>query len=142
MGTSQLQSRKTFLLAIAVIVLLNTWSSARAQSPSVFVVAGPGISLSGADVKEVFFGDKTFSGSTKLVPIDNTALREVFLNKALGISGPKYESVWVKKGFRDAINPPRVLSSDAEVVDFVKRTPGAVGYVSTRPTGMTVIQGY
>lgn len=137
-----MQYRKIFLLAITFSVILNIWDSARAESADLFVVAGSGISLSGADVKDVFLGEKTFSGPTKLAPVDNAALREVFLNKALGLGGPRYESIWVKKGFRDAINPPRVLRNDAEVVDFVKRTPGAVGYVSTRPAGMTVIQMY
>lgn len=139
---SYVQSRKTFLLAIASIVLLISENGARAQSPTVFVIAAPGTALTGADIKEVFLGDKTFSGSTKLAPIDNAALREVFLNKALAIGGPKYESIWVKKGFRDALNPPRVLSNDAEVVSFVRRTPGAVGYVATRPSGVTVVQEY
>lgn len=138
-----MKNRKTFLLAaMAFIVLINTWEISRAQTPTVFVIAGPGNSLSSAEIKEVFLGEKTFSGSTKLVPIDNAAAREVFLNKALGLNGPKYESIWVKKGFRDAILPPKVLSNDAEVVDFVKRTPGAVGYVSNAPAGVTVIQKY
>ena len=138
-----MQTHKTSLLAaMAFIVVLNSWEIARAQAPTVFVIAGPGISLSSADIKEVFLGDKAFSGSTKLVPIDNAAAREAFLNKAMGLNGPKYESIWVKKGFRDGVNPPKVLGSDAEVVEFVKRTPGAVGYVSNAPAGVTVIQKY
>lgn len=138
-----MKNRKAFLLATMIfIVLIEAAGISQAQTPTVFVIAGQGVSLSGAEIKEVFLGDKTFSGSTKLTPIDNVAAREVFLNKALGLNGPKYESIWVKKGFRDAINPPKVLSSDAEVVDFVKRTPGAVGYVSNAPAGVTVIQKY
>jgi len=34
------------------------------------------------------------------------------------------------------------LSTDAQVVEFVKRTIGAVGYVSTPPSDVTIIQKF
>ena len=40
------------------------------------------------------------------------------------------------------MNPPPVKSGDAEVLDFVRKTPGAVGYVGSAPSGVTVIQKY
>jgi hypothetical protein len=50
--------------------------------------------------------------------------------------------VWTKKSFREGINPPPVKSGDTEVADFVKKTPGAVGYVSSQPSGVNVIHKY
>ena len=117
-------------------------TSIEAQSVTIYVVAAQGLPLTGSDVKEIFLGDKTFSGSTKLVPVDNAGVRDAFLNKALGLSAGKYESIWTKKAFRDALNPPKLLMSDAEVIDYVKRTPAAVGYVGSAPSGVNVIQKY
>jgi hypothetical protein len=113
-----------------------------AQTPTLYVIGGPGVTLSGAEVKEVYQGDKVFSGSVRLVPVDNAASREAFLSKVMGMTASKYESVWTKKAFRDALNPPNLLSTDAQVVEFVKRTIGAVGYVSTPPSGVTIIQKF
>jgi ABC-type phosphate transport system substrate-binding protein len=52
----------------------------------------------------------------------------------------KYNNIWTKKSFRDGLTPPAVKSGDAEVTEFVKRTPGAVGYVSSTPAGVKIIQ--
>jgi hypothetical protein len=109
-----------------------------AQTLSLYVIGGQGVTLTGTEVKEVYLGDKVFSGSVRLVPVDNAAAREAFLNKVMGMTASKYESVWTKKAFRDALNPPNVLSTDAQVLEFVRRTPGAVGYVSTPPSGVTI----
>ena len=133
----------------ALLFLLALWASliafsrsGLAQTPSLYVIAGQGVTLTATEVREVYLGDKLFSGSVKLVPVDNAAAREAFLSKVMGMSASKYESVWTKKAFRDALNPPNVLSTDAQVLEFVKRTPGAVGYVSTPPSGVTIIQKF
>ena len=52
----------------------------------------------------------------------------------------KYNNIWTKKSFRDGLTPPAVKSSDIEVSEYVKRTPGAVGYVTSTPSGVTIIQ--
>ena len=128
--------------ALVLLSLFAPANSPRAQVPTIYVVAAQGVPLTGSDVKEVFLGDKTFSGSTKLVPVDNASVRDGFLNKVLAMNAGKYESIWTKKAFRDAVNPPKVLMNDADVIDYVKRTPGAVGYVASAPSGITVLQKY
>jgi len=127
----------TLLTLYAVVAVASAQSS-----PTIYVVAGPGTSLTAAEIKEVFLGDKTFSASTSLVPIDNLAVREVFLAKVLGVNAAKYESIWTKKAFRDALNPPKTLDNDSAVLDYVKRTVGALGYVTTTPVGVTVVAKY
>jgi hypothetical protein len=51
----------------------------------------------------------------------------------------KYTSSWTKKSFRDGVSPPAVKGSDADTIEFVKQTAGAVGYVSTSPAGVTLV---
>ncbi len=124
----------------ASLVILG--SLGHAQTPSLYLIGGQGVMLSGGDIKEVYLGEKVFSGSVRLVLVDNAAVRAAFLSKVIGMTATKYESIWTKKAFRDALNPPTVLSTDAQVIDFVKRTVGAVGYVSTPPSGVTVIHAF
>jgi len=58
------------------------------------------------------------------------------------MSANRYGTLWAKKGFRDGLNAPAVKASDLEVLSAVRSTPGAVGYVTSAPTGVNVIRKY
>jgi hypothetical protein len=117
-------------------------SSAGFAAADVYVIANKGTSVTATEIKDVFLGEKQFSGSLKLVPIDNAALQEDFTVKALKMDIKKYNNFWAKKSFRDGINPPVGRSGDAEVAEFIRRTPGAIGYVEIVPSGVSVIKKY
>jgi hypothetical protein len=106
-----------------------------------FVIAHSSVHISGEEVRDVFLGEKQFAGGVKLVPVDNASVQELFLSSVLKMSAAKYETAWIKKSFRDGLVPPSTRSGDAETIEFVRRTPGAVGYVAAPkpPTGVTVI---
>jgi hypothetical protein len=116
--------------------------AAPALSAELYIIANPSLKIDPGDVKAIFMGDTQFNGSVKLEVTDNAAAQAVFLTKALGMDKAKYDAAWVKKSFRDGVNQPPSRGSDGEVLDFVKKTPGAVGYVITAPAGVTVIQQY
>ena len=113
-----------------------------AQAGDLYVVAGPNVALSADEVRQVFLGDKQFSGSTKLVPVDNGALQSEFQSRVLKVDGSRYNSLWAKKGFREGLNPPQVRQSDAEVLASVKANPGTVGYVSKPTPDVKVLQKF
>src|SRR2546426_2769357 len=104
-----------------------------AFAADIYVIASPDVRLSPEDVRELYLGDKEFSGEVRLVPVDNQAALSEFVVRALGMNPQRYNTLWVKKAFRDALNPPAVETNDFEVLEFVKRTRGAVGYVSSVP---------
>jgi ABC-type phosphate transport system substrate-binding protein len=108
----------------------------------IYVIANTGVKLSAEEAKEVFMGEKQLAGGVKLVPIDNAAAQAEFLEKAYSMNVARYGTVWAKKGFRDGLNPPAVKSSDLEVIAAVRSTPGAVGYVTSAPPGVSVITKY
>jgi ABC-type phosphate transport system substrate-binding protein len=109
----------------------------------VYVIVNPSLNLTADDIKNIYTGEKELAESTKIRPQDNSAAREEFLKKVLGLDFAKYESMWTKKSFRDGINPPTVRASDAEVIAFVKSNPGAIGYVTTAPpSDVTVLKKF
>lgn len=126
-------------LFLASVLLAGTALAAQGE---VFVIAHPSAAIGAGDVRDIYLGDKQFAGSTKLVPVDNGPAQEEFVGKALKMEGAKYNSAWTKKSFREGLNPPAVKSGDLEVIEFVKRTPGAVGYVRSQPSGVTVVTRY
>lgn len=131
-------TNKKALLGLAS-ALLFTVAGARADG---YVVGHSSVTVGPADVREVFLGNMQFVGSVKLVPVDNGAMQGDFLSKVIKMDPDRYAAVWTKKSFRDGLNPPPVKSGDAEVLDFVKRTPGAIGYVGTNPGSANVILKY
>ena len=130
------------LTALIPMVLLFVIGSAQALAADLYVIGNLVVAMSPEDVKEAYLGEKQFHGSTRLVPVDNAAANSVFLSRVLHMTGARYSASWTKKAFRDALNPPDIKPGDAEVLDFVKRTPGAIGYVMTTPAGVVVIQKY
>lgn len=107
-----------------------------------FVISNSATTIAATEIKEVFTGEKQFAGSTKLIPIDNGPAQENFLSAALKMEAARYNTIWTKKSFREGLSPPSVKSGDTEVLDFVRKTPGAVGYVKTQPSGVNIIQKY
>lgn len=105
----------------------------------VIVISNPGITISVDEVKDIYLGEKQFAGSIKLVPVDNASVQLQFLPKFLQMNPANYNSAWSKKTFRDGLTQPQVKSSDAEVIEYVKRTPGAVGYVAG-PSGVSIVK--
>jgi hypothetical protein len=104
----------------------------------IYVVTRPDVKLTSQDIREIYLGDKEFSGSTRLVPVDNQAAQAEFSVKVLAMSLDRYNTLWTKKAFRDALTPPAVKVTDSEVLDFIRRTRGAVGYVSSVPQDKNV----
>ena len=136
----------TFFKPVFGMMLLGAGVALALPSASladVYVIANPAATVSAGDIKDIYLGEKQMSGSTKLVPVDNSAAQSEFLSKVLELDTGKYDSLWTKKSFRDGVNPPAVKSSDAEVISAVKANPGGIGYVSSAPpAGVTVIKKF
>ena len=106
------------------------------------IIANASVSLSADDAKDVYTGEKQIAGSVTLVPVDNAAEQDSFTGSFLKMDTHKYQTLWTKKSFREGLNPPAVKADDTEVISFVKRTPGAIGYVKAAPAGVKVIGKY
>jgi hypothetical protein len=124
---------RKFHLRAAAVCLAVICASAAAEGP--VVITNPAVTLSGDDVRDVYLGEKQVAGSVRLVPVDNTSAQAAFLAQVIKLDATKYATAWTKKSFRDGLTAPPVKANDAEVIDFVKRTPGGVGYVGSAPAG-------
>ena len=126
--------------ALAVL-LFAACLAASAAAADLYVIANTAVELQPDDVRDVFLGEKQFAGSVRLHPVDNAAAQEAFLSRVMRLSSAAYATAWTKKAFRQGLTQPPLHSSDAEVLEFVRRTEGAVGYVGrTPPAGVKVLQ--
>ena len=125
---------KLLIMRACSAVLLFLWaSSAAIAAGDVVVISNSKLAVEADEIRDIFLGEKQFAGRTKLVVIDNAAVQGNFLPKVMHMNAAKYNSIWTKKSFRDGLSPPEVKSGDAEVIEYIKMTEGAIGYISTTP---------
>ena len=127
--------------ALATLVLCQR---VRAQ---VVVIANPSVKatdISAADLRDVFTGaSSTLKGGSQVVPVllKQGAVHEGFLSLYVGKSDSAFRAYWRSLLFSGQGVMPQTLDSEAAMVDFVARTPGAIGYVgrSTTHEGVKVL---
>lgn len=125
------------LRAAAVAALLCVLSPA--AFADIYVIVNPRLTLNAEDIKGIYTGEKQLAGSIKITPLDNSSAKMEFLSKVLQLDPVKYDALWIKKSFRDGINPPIVKATDEEVIAIVRSTAGTIGYVSSAPPDGVVV---
>ena len=131
---------------IILIVLVSLGLAVQAQSFKVVVnTNNPVSSLTKKELSDIFLKKhlKWQSGEV-VIPVDlssKSSVREDFSNQVHGKSVSAVKSYWQQFVFAGKGTPPVEKNNDDEVIDFVKRTPGAVGYVSAgaNVSGLKVI---
>ncbi len=101
------------------------------------IIAHKGItvdSVTGAEAKKIWLGKKksmSGGGVVKLsdLPVGNATRRE-FYSTIVKKKEKQLKAYWAKITFTGKGYPPQVFDSEAEVVEWVANTPGAMGYVS------------
>ena len=125
-------------LITTALALAALWAP-KAEAADFVVITHPGLTLSADDIKDVYIGQMQMAGSIRLVPVDNGPAQEAFLARVVRMEIGRYNTAWIKKAFRDGVSAPALKAGDAEVLDFVRRTPGAVGYIRVVAAGVNVV---
>ena len=132
--------------ALVALLLVGSAAGARAQGYKVIVNASNASTrLSKSQVAALFLKktDRWSSGAAA-VPVDlkdDAPAREAFSKKVLGRSTTAVLAYWTQMVFSGRNVPPATRPSEADVVAFVRSTPGAIGYVSesTPASGVAVV---
>ncbi len=123
---------------VSLGLLLCTHPVARAAPASGFKVIVNGAntvaSLTVAEASQFFLKrSTTWRTGTAIVPVDlpvASAIRDEFSRKVHGRSAAAIDAFWTKQIFSGAAVPPLTLSSERDVVAFVRQNAGAIAYVS------------
>jgi hypothetical protein len=125
---------KTLQLFLAVLGLWGCLAS-RAAAGDLKVIANESVSASAVsadDLKGVFLGTKTSLDGAHVEPVlaKSGAAHEAFLKEYLGKTDSALETYYRSLVFTGKGSVPKTLAGDAEIVSYVAKTKGAVGYVS------------
>jgi ABC-type phosphate transport system substrate-binding protein len=135
------RSRKPILLSLLILVLsciITTDNYGNNDLSGIAVIVNahnPTNALSKSEVKLIYLRriSKRWKGINKnIVPIDrkeNTNIRSVFLDKIIGMSDEEMSRYFTEREYMYAESPPLEVNSDAEVIAYVSRNIGAIGYV-------------
>jgi ABC-type phosphate transport system substrate-binding protein len=121
-----------FLLATALAV----FGSLEARAGDIKVIANPSVgasTVSADDLKGVFLQEKSsLSDGSHVAPVllKGGAAHEAFVKQYLGKTDDALQTYYRSLVFTGKGSMPKMLGSDAEMVAYVAKTKGAIGYVS------------
>ena len=124
---------------VRVLIILLLLASAlliggQAHAKDFVIIVNPDGPLKNADasdIKEIYLGEKRFSDSVKLVPINHVEgqMKNAFLKDVVGMDSKAYRLYWIKKVFQDGVPIPPSMGNISAIIDMVKTEKGAVAYV-------------
>jgi len=120
---------------VTKLILIMTLGAMAGQASDFVVVANPSVKaneISGEDLKRVFLGAKTsLADGSAVEPVlaAGGETHEAFLKAYLGKTDPALRNHFKSLVFTGKGSMPRTLASDSEIVSYVAKTKGAVGYV-------------
>jgi ABC-type phosphate transport system substrate-binding protein len=126
---------KRFVTLVALTVAMSALAvDASAQEFQVVVNAASGVTeLTRDQVSDIFRKKARRLGGESAEPVDlnkNLAAREAFSQAVHGSSVNSIVSWWMQQVFAGKDDPPDQMGSEAELLEFVRSNPGAIGYVS------------
>ena len=147
MGIKPIRTAGAILLMTLASVFLNPGASA-ATADDLVIIANPGLgenSIESKDLQRIYLGKQTrWNDDTSIVPVmmKSGPLHEVFIEKYVDRSVQRFVTYWRQMVFTGKGVPPRSFTQEAELVEFVARTPGSVGFASAEAdtSGIKILQ--
>lgn len=131
-----------FLLAAT---LLFGAAARGADDLAIAVIAHPSVGRVDANTLQRLYTGRAIEVAGTAVTVVNAApgspLRDRFMTQVLATDNDRYVAYWTVRRHVGKGVPPHDLKTAAEVIDFVQRTPGGLGYVAAadlRP-GLNVV---
>ncbi len=129
---------------IALTGILSGFVSIGAAEEIPVLIVHPDIAvdaLTRTEVKKIFLGNKSRwpdNQRIQFVTLKNGAAHDAFVREYVEKTPSQFTIYWKKMVFTGRGRIPPTLAGPEAVVDFVARTPGAVGYVPESTADETV----
>ena len=126
-----------FCLLIVASICLGFGPPAAAANDELVIIANPDLndnSIEQRELQRIYLGKLTlWKNDTSIVPVmlKSGPLHEEFIEGYIDRSVQRFVTYWRQMVFTGKGMPPKSFASESDLVDFVARTPGSVGYVSS-----------
>jgi ABC-type phosphate transport system substrate-binding protein len=91
-------------------------------------------SLKKKEIKDIFTGKRSrWNGSGKIIiaTLQDSKVHQEFLREFVKKTPSQFKNFWRRKVFTGEGKLPKTFDSETKLINFVSRTKGAVGYIST-----------
>jgi ABC-type phosphate transport system substrate-binding protein len=128
--------KKSMIPLGIVFMLLFMFLGTRAIAQDVLIVVNgnAGVTqITEMQLHDIFTGTRTrFENGNRAVPVilKGGPVHEVFLHRHVGDTPDEFRVRWRKAVFTGQGSMPKECNSEAELLNYVQATPGAIGYVS------------
>lgn len=129
------------VVSLAIFPLLF----AQAHAGEIVVIGNGNVpKMDAVTIQKIYTGKIISVSGINLTPVgvkSGTTVRNLFLQEFLNQDEEKYTAYWTVRRYIGKGAPPAELASDADVINYVQSTPGAVGYIdeAALKPGMNVI---
>lgn len=129
---------------VALIGMLCLSATARADVFVVAAASGPLQAISPKELQALYMGKRQELGDGQRVQATDLPrehpLRERFYNQLTGMSVAQVNSHWSRLLFSGRSTPPTPLSNEEAMLNYLLRTPAALGYTANPPpSGLKVV---
>jgi ABC-type phosphate transport system substrate-binding protein len=120
-----------------IATVVGVCAAVTASAADIKVIANPNVgasSVSADELKGVFLATKTsLSDGSHVEPVleKDGPTHEAFVKEYLGKTDAALQTYYRSLVFTGKASMPKTLAADAEVVAYVAKTKGAIGYVSS-----------
>ena len=139
-------SAPVFKTGIRMLILaLACMASELNAAGGVVVIGHPNLTrIDVATLEKIYTGRIIEVGGIPVNPVNansGSAIRNRFLHLYLNEDEDRYTAYWTVRRYIGKGASPRELTSSADVINFVKSTPGAIGYIDEAdvPPGINVL---
>lgn len=101
--------------------------------------------LSREEIKQIYLGERVYwKDGSRIFPArlsDDSEALEKFIEDNMGMAVPKFISFWRRRLFSGRGIPPKTIDSQNEMLEFVQKRAGAIGFVSKDTVNEETFQG-
>jgi ABC-type phosphate transport system substrate-binding protein len=94
----------------------------------------PEDTLSIKEIQEIFLGKRVQwrdNSRIRFTTVGDAEVHRMFLKQYVNLSESDWKIYWKRMVFTGRGMPPETIATEAELIDFVAKTKGAVGYLSS-----------
>lgn len=123
-------------IGILLLLFSNGFYPDTAQA-EVIIIANPSVSVDGItkdNLKKIFSGQQVVWGDGQPVRpaiLEDGEIHKEFVSGYLDKTPNQFQTYWRKMVFTGQGIQPRTFGSEEELIDYVAKTAGAVGYISS-----------
>lgn len=120
-------------MKIFILLIINFLFIANLLGEDIIVIGNKNIPpMDKKSISKIYTGKLIMIDSVNVVPVNRAEekIREEFLAKCLHMSDEKYLAYWTVRQYIGKGVAPNKLRSAKEILKFIKRTKGGIGYLT------------